>query len=205
MGNNECVTGVKALRCFQASLLPVFDAIALASLDAVRSKRGKHECLACLQSYLDGMVEISGARRTRRSILLAIHDMKEDRETPLSLQNKTRAQLTGLKVHPMPQLKYYRDMATALLRMEVVVRLSALRVSKEEERKYFFTLPRVLHAQSISRCLHAAGGAYAGSRNAIGAALGRLHVPALSGSMVSTHVNWRTLSSGPSRGTVVSA
>ncbi len=203
MGNNECMTAAEARRRFHASLVPVFDTIAHASLDALRGMREKRESLACIQSYLDGVVEIGGARYTRRSILLAIHDMKEDRETPLPLRSRTLAQLNRLKVQPIPQLKCYRDLATALLRMEVVVRLSVMQAPKEEESRQAFTLPRILCWQDIRQGLHSMEGHYAGFKTAIGAAASKLHAPTVPSLTVGANLNWHLLSSRLSRGAVM--
>jgi len=41
--------------------------------------------------------------------------MKEDLEAPLALQKRALAELMSLKVRPAPQLKLYRDIATAIL------------------------------------------------------------------------------------------
>ena len=71
-----------------------------------------------------------------RAILLAIHDMKEDLEAPLALQKGALAELMSLKVRPAPQLKLYRDIATAILRMEVVIRSTAMQAMKNGETKH---------------------------------------------------------------------
>ncbi len=115
-------TRAKARRPFQARLLTAFDEIAQACLNAARESAHTH-----LQTYLDGTVAIGDAYFTRRAILLAIHDMKEELAAPLALQERVLAELLLLKVWPAPELRFYRDIATALLRMEVVVRFQALR------------------------------------------------------------------------------
>ncbi len=84
-----------------------------------------------MQSYLDGAVVIGGVSFTRRAILLAIHDMKEDLEAPLALQNRTLAELRVLEMWPSPQLRFYRDLATVFLRMEVIIRSRATRANGE--------------------------------------------------------------------------
>jgi hypothetical protein len=56
-------------------------------------------------------------------IILAIHDMKEGVEAPPALQSKTLSKLELLNVRPLPQVTFYYDIATAILRMEVVMRL----------------------------------------------------------------------------------
>jgi hypothetical protein len=112
----------KMRRPFQARLLSAFDVIAQTCLEAVRESAHTH-----LQNYLDGAVAIGDACFTRRAILLAIHDMKEEVAAPVALQERVLAELLLLNVWPAPVLRLYRDIATALLRMEVVTRFQALR------------------------------------------------------------------------------
>ena len=115
----------------QVNLLPAFDEIAQNLLKASH-KRG----YVSLQSYLDGGVAIGGGFFRRRAILLAIHDMKEDMEAPLALQKRVLAEFESLKMQPTPSLKLYRDIATAILRMEVVMRSAALRAMQYGETKH---------------------------------------------------------------------
>jgi len=110
----------EARRPFQASLLSAFDEIAQTFLKTAH--RRAHNSL---QSYLDERVGIGGAFFSRRAILLAIHDMKDDLKAPPALQEWASAELRALKVRPTPELELYRDIATALLRMEVVLRSTA--------------------------------------------------------------------------------
>jgi hypothetical protein len=121
----------EARQRFQVSLLPVFDEIARTFLKASHGK-----VHTSLQSYLDGPVSIGDAYFTRRAILLAIHDMKDELEAPLALQERTLAELMSLKVRPAPQLQLYRDIATAILRMEVVIRSTARQAMKNDETKH---------------------------------------------------------------------
>jgi hypothetical protein len=115
----KIVTAAEERRRFEESLLPAFDEIARTFLATAPGEAD------ALQQYLDGMVEVAGVRYRRRTVLLAIHDMKEERAAPLALQNDALAQLILMKVRPIPLLKNYRDVATAILRMEVVIRLIA--------------------------------------------------------------------------------
>ena len=82
---------------------------------------------------MDGGVAIDGAYFTRRAILLAIHDMKDNLKAPIALQETALAELLSLKVRPTPELKLYRDIATALLRMEVVLRSTAMQAVENGE------------------------------------------------------------------------
>ena len=86
--NNACVAVAEARRPFQVSLLSEFDEIAQTFLKAARGSAH-----TSLQSYLDGRVAIGNAYFTRRAILLAIHDMKEDLDAPLALQERVHAKL----------------------------------------------------------------------------------------------------------------
>ncbi len=129
----------EARQRFQVSLLPVFDEIARTFLDEIahtflKASHGKVH--TSLQSYLDGRVAIGGAYFARRAILLAIHDMKEDLEAPLALQKRALAELMSLKVRPVSHLQLYRDIATAILRMEVVIRSTARQAMKNDETKH---------------------------------------------------------------------
>lgn len=118
--NNTYLPVPESRRPFQGSLLSAFDKIAQTFLGTAHGK-----VHSSLQRYLDGGVAIGGAHFTRRAILLAIHDMKEDLEAPRALQERALAELLSLKVRPAPELRLYRDIATALLRMEVIIRATA--------------------------------------------------------------------------------
>ena len=120
--NNAYVTVADARRPFKVRLVSAFDEIARTYLKAARGNAH-----ASLQSYLDGVVAIGDAYFTRRAILLAIYDMKEELTAPPALQARALAKLASLKVRPAPDLRLYRDIATALLRMEVIIRLQATR------------------------------------------------------------------------------
>ena len=122
MNDNACLAGTEVRRPFHVSLLSAFDEIAGTVLQTASEK-----VHIPLQSYLDGRVLVGDAYVSRRAILLAIHDMKEDLEAPPALQERTLAEVESLKVQPAPELKLYRDIASALLRMEVVVRFQAVR------------------------------------------------------------------------------
>lgn len=129
--NNVCLAGVEARRPFHVSLLTAFDEIAQTVLKVAHGKAH-----TSLQNYLDGGVAIRGAHFTRRAILLAIHDMKDDLEAPLALQDRVQAEWLSLQARPKPELKLYRDIATALLRIEVVIRLRALQALEYGETRH---------------------------------------------------------------------
>ena len=116
---------VEKRRHVHASLLPAFDEIVQSCVKIAQAGRGTGNAFSSLQSYLDERVIAGGVSCQRRSVLLAVHDMIEDREAPLALQRKALAQLILLQMHPVPKLTLYRDIATAILRMEAVMRLSA--------------------------------------------------------------------------------
>ena len=125
---------VETRRHVQESLLPVFDEIAQTCVKIAQGRRGTGEPFSSLQNYLDGRVNVGEVSYQRRSLLLAVHDMAQDREAPLALRRKALAQLIALQMNPIPKLTLYRDVATAILRMEVVMRLSA-QAPKERKRE----------------------------------------------------------------------
>ena len=57
--------------------------------------------------------------------------MKDKQEAPPALQSKTLSKLELLHLRPMPQVIFYDDIATAILRMEVVIRLEAMQALVE--------------------------------------------------------------------------
>ena len=129
--NNANVATAETPHRFHISLLQAFDEIAQGLLTAPH----KIEHVS-LQSYLDGAVAIGGGFFARRAILLAIHDMKEDMEAPLALQKKALAEFESLNMRPAPSMKLYRDLATAILRMEVVMRSAALQAMDYGETRH---------------------------------------------------------------------
>ena len=126
MNDKEVLTEAEERRRRQSSLLSTFEEIAQTSLSSVSGERGNGKVFTSLQDYLDGSVLINGAYCRRRTVLLAIHDMKDEREAPPALQNKTLSKLELLHLRPVPQVIFYDDIATAILRMEVVIRLEAM-------------------------------------------------------------------------------
>ena len=62
--------------------------------------------------------------------------MKDNLEAPLALQETALAQLLSLKVWPTPELGLYRDIATALLRIEVVLRSTAMQAVENGETRH---------------------------------------------------------------------
>ena len=129
--NNANVATAETPHRFHIGLLQAFDEIAQGLLTAPH----KIEHVS-LQSYLDGGVSIGGGFFARRAILLAIHDMKEDMEAPLALQKKALAEFESLNMRPAPRMKLYRDIATAMLRMEVVMRSAALKARDYGETRH---------------------------------------------------------------------
>ncbi len=131
MNSKTDLSAAEVQQRLSMSLLPAFDEIAQTLL-----KEPHRKAHTSLQSYLDGTVAVGSAFLTRRAILLAVHDMKEDLEAPLGLQKRTLAELQSLRVFPPPQLRFYRDLATVFLRIEVIVRSRALRALTHGEPKH---------------------------------------------------------------------
>ena len=130
MNDKEVLTEAEELRR-QLSLLSTFEEIAQTFLSSMSGERGNGKVFTFLQGYLDGSVLINGAYCNRRTVLLTIHDRKDEREAPPELQGKTLSKLELLNVRPLPQVTYYGDIATAILRMEVVIRLEAMQAPVE--------------------------------------------------------------------------
>ena len=86
--NNACLAVAEARRPFQVSLLSAFDEIAGTFLKAARGSAH-----TSLQGYLDGGVPIGNAYFTRRAVLLAIYDMKEDLDAPPALQERVLCEI----------------------------------------------------------------------------------------------------------------
>jgi len=133
MNDKEVLTEDEEQRGRQSSLLSKFEEIAQTFLSLVSGERGNGKAFTSLQDYLDGSILIKGAYCRRRTVLLAIHDMKEELEAPPALQSKTLSKLDLLHLRPVPQVTCYRDIATAILRMEVVIRLEAMQALVESK------------------------------------------------------------------------
>jgi hypothetical protein len=131
MNEKKVLTEIDERRRRQSSLLSTFEEIAQTFLNSVSGERGNGTVFTWLQEYLDGSVLIDGAYCRRRTIVLTIHDLKEELEAPPTLQSKTLAKLELLHIRPVPQVAFYQDIATAILRMEVVIRLEAMQALAE--------------------------------------------------------------------------
>jgi hypothetical protein len=131
MNEKKVLTDIDERRSRQSSLLSIFEEIAQTFLNSVSGERGNGTVFTSLQEYLDGSVLIDDAYCRRRTVLLTIHDLKEELEAPPTLQSKTLAKLELLHVRPLPQVAFYQDIATAILRMEVVIRLEAMQALAE--------------------------------------------------------------------------
>jgi hypothetical protein len=129
-----------ARRRLQPSILLAFSEIAETYLTAMRGKRMTWETFASLQKYLDEAVTIQGTPFARRGILLAVHDMKKNMEAPATLQRTTKAQLIALKMQPLPEIKHCSDVATAILRMEAVLRQSVSQAPQAQAQEPLLSL-----------------------------------------------------------------
>ncbi len=128
MNKKEVVKEAEDRNRVQSGLLSKFEEIAQTFLNMLSGERGGGKVFTSLQDYLDGSEVVDGAYCRRRTVLLATHDMKEEREAPVALQKNTLNKLQSLDIRPVPPVVFYRDIATALLRMEVVVRLEAMQM-----------------------------------------------------------------------------
>ena len=133
MNDKMVLTEAEEERPRPSSLLSTFEEIAQTFLSLVSGERGNGKDFISLQDYLDSSVLINGAYCTRRTVLLAIHDIKEELEAPPTLGSMTLSKLALWNVRPLPQVTFHRDIATAILRMEVVIRLEAMQASVESK------------------------------------------------------------------------
>ncbi len=125
MINKETVTATEAGHGAYTGRLPLFDQIAQGFLNTLASHEASSDAPACL-SYLDGKVKIDGASYTRRVVVLAIEDLKQQIDAPLPLRSEAYALMKLLKLDPIPELKLYRDVATAILRIDAALHLSRI-------------------------------------------------------------------------------
>ena len=171
---------VERRRHVHAGLLPVFVEIVQSCVKIAQAGRGTGNAFSSLQSYLDERVIAGGVSCQRRSVLLAVHDMIEDREAPLALQRKALAQLILLQMHPVPKLTLYRDIATAILRMEAVMRLSATQAPKEQKIEPILTPASLHHLEELRQWVHSSVEAVSLGLAGFRAGFPVLHAPRLS-------------------------
>ncbi len=174
---NQYKAIVERRRHVQPSLLPVFDEIAQNCLKLMRGGQGG---VAPLQSYLDGKINTHGVACSRRSVLLAIHDMVQDTEAPLALQRKALSQLIMLRMKQIPKLALYREIATSILRMEIVLREAAVQVSKEPKPEPILAPEAMAHLEDLRQWVYSSVDAVFVGLAAFRAALPQLHAARLS-------------------------
>ncbi len=121
--SKELASAAEARRHFYAGRLSLFDHIAHGFFRAVAS--GRKSGLSAVLNYLDGALMIDGALYTRRTVVLAVEDLEQHIEAPLTLQSEAHAQMSPLKLSPIPELMLYGDIATAILRMDSALRTKA--------------------------------------------------------------------------------
>lgn len=168
---------VETRRHVQESLLPVFDEIVQTCVKIAQTRRGTGNPFSSLQSYLDGRVIVGEVSYQRRSLLLAVYDMAQDREAPLALRRKALAQLIALQMNPIPKLTLYRDVATAILRMEVVMRSSAAQAPKERKREPILASASLPHWEDLRQWGQSSADALSASLAGLQAALLEIHAP----------------------------
>jgi hypothetical protein len=123
--SKETVNRAEGRQSFSGGPLPLFDQIAQGFLENLANDRQAGEPLASL-NYLDGKVKIDGASCTRRDIVLAIEDFKQQIEAPLPLRSDAYAEMKLLKLDPVPEMKLYRDVATAILRIDAALHFNRI-------------------------------------------------------------------------------
>jgi len=123
--SKESATTAEARHGFCTGRLPLFDQIAQGFLKTLAGYQQSSDLFACLD-YLDGAVKIDGDCYTRRVVVLAIEDSTQQVEAPPALRREAYAQMRLLKLDPIPELKLYRDLATAILRIDAALHLTKM-------------------------------------------------------------------------------
>lgn len=123
--SKESAIVAEAQQGFCTGGLPLFDEIAQVFLGTLTSNRGSGDLFACLD-YLDGAINIDGASCKRRDVVLAIEDLEQQLEAPLLLQKEACSIMRLLRLDPVPELKFYRDIATAILRIDAALHLTKM-------------------------------------------------------------------------------
>ena len=123
--SKESTATAEARQHLYGGRLPLFDQIAHGFIKCLAAYRQEGEPRDCL-NYLDGKLKIDGTACTRRTVVLAIEDLKQQIEAPLPLRSEVYTQMKLLKLDPVPELKLYRDLATAILRIDAALHLSKM-------------------------------------------------------------------------------
>ena len=121
--NNESATTAEAQR---QGPLDVFESIATGFLRALASRKETGDLATCTV-YLDGADTIDGTPYPRRAVVLAVEDLRQKIEAPPALVSEVSSVIELIKLTPVPELKLYPDIATAILRIDAVFHLARWR------------------------------------------------------------------------------
>ncbi len=127
--NEESLTVAAPVQASCAGRLPLFDQIAQGFLKTLAALQASGEAPTWLD-YLDGKVKVDGATYTRRLVVLAIEDLKQQIEAPLQLRSEVYSLMKMLQLDPIPDLRLYRDLATAILRIDAALHLLKIKASR---------------------------------------------------------------------------
>jgi len=105
--------------------LSLFDQVVQGFLNELSSHEKSIQVPACLD-YLDGKIEVEGQRHVRRATILAVEDLTQQVEAPQLLRREVYAVMKLLGLNPIPELRSYRDVATAILRIDATLHLSGI-------------------------------------------------------------------------------
>ena len=120
---NESTTTAEAHR---EGPLDVFESIATGFLRALANPHGTGDLATCTV-YLDGADTIEGTSHPRRAVVLAVEDLWQKIEAPPALVSEVSSVMELIKLTPVPELKLYPDIATAILRIDAVFHLARRR------------------------------------------------------------------------------
>jgi hypothetical protein len=105
--------------------LPLFDQIVRGFLKELSNHKAGVQAASRLE-YLDGRISIAGQWCSRRTLILAIEDLKDQIEAPQLLRREVRDFMKLLGFDHIPELKMYRDVATAIMRIDAALHLSRI-------------------------------------------------------------------------------
>ena len=72
------------------------------------------------------IIKIDNTIYPRRVLILAVEDMRQPMEAPQPLCNAAYAFMKLLELRPIREVKLYRDVATAILRIDAAMHLSRI-------------------------------------------------------------------------------
>jgi hypothetical protein len=121
----QAVMTAAVTQAAHASRLSLFDQVVQGFLAELSGYKRSIQVPACLD-YLDGKIELDGHCYMRRAAILAVEDLTQQIEAPQPLRREVYSVMKLLCLDPIPELRSYRDVATAILRIDATLHLSGI-------------------------------------------------------------------------------